>query len=306
MKFSYVAKVIFSAALSQSTLAFAPCGILRCDTNGRNISSIHLISKSTGRHAPVFSKSGTQLFAQSTDGSGEDGFFSNLAFQPGYAALYAIFFLVATYMTLNETSGASQTLIERFVADPQNPGFGSSIFETVWNELGFIGLPLACLVMPGAKGQKINPTPFLFGSMFAGYGSLGIFMSIRTPRPSIDKEDLGWFTKNVLENKIFNWALVAFFALTYVNSGAAQSLLFDFSGTIQEFKGMISGSALGTASSVDFMILCLTGASLVSEDLKRRGFDDDAKAKAIAASTLLIPGVGLSLYAALRPSLNEE
>ena len=46
---------------------------------------------------------------------------------------------------------------------------------------------------------------FLFASSLAGYGSLGLFISTRTPVPSVDKEDLGWFTKNVLENKIFNW-----------------------------------------------------------------------------------------------------
>ena len=73
---------------------------------------------------------------------------------------------------------------------------------------------------------------------------------------------------------------------------------------------MISGSALGTATTVDTTILTLVGASLVPADLERRGcFAEEGEkgiAYAIAASTILVPGVGLALYSALRPSLEED
>ena len=160
--------------------------------------------------------------------------------------------------------------------------------------------------MPGAKNQKLNPTPFLLGSAAAGFGSLGLFMMTRTPVPFVEKEDLGWFTKNVLENKIFSWVLFAALANTYLITGAGESLLMDAGAAFEGFKETISGSALGFVSTVDLTILCLTGASLVPEDLERRGVDDKGKAYAIAASTLLVPAVGLALYTALRPSLDEE
>uniref|UniRef100_A0A7R9ZAC0 Uncharacterized protein n=1 Tax=Pseudictyota dubia TaxID=2749911 RepID=A0A7R9ZAC0_9STRA len=252
--------------------------------------------------------SASPLLAQATDDNGDEGgFFSDLTINPGYAAFWLAFVSVATYMSATEPSGASQALIESFVADPLHPGFGSSLFESVWNCIGLVGLPLATVIMPGAKGQKLNPTPFLIGSSIAGYGSLGPFMMTRKPVPSVVnvEEDLGWFTKNVLENKIFNWALFVALANAYVISGAAESLLANPIGTFEEFGSMISGSALGTATTVDFTILCLVGASLVPEDLKRRGLDADYNGKvyAIAASTLLIPAAGLALYSALRPSL---
>jgi len=239
----------------------------------------------------------------------EEGLFSNITLNPFYTIAYLIFFSAATYMSTTETPGASQEIIENFIADPLHPNIGSSLFEVVFNTLGLIGLPLACLIMPGAKGQRCNPTPFLFGSAAAGYGSLGLFMMTRKPVTDVESEkDLGWFTRNVLENKVFNWALVVALANVYYITGAGESLLVDPSKTLQEFQEVIGASALGFVSTVDLTILCLTGASLVPEDLERRGVfrDEPAKAYAVAASTLLFPAVGLALYSALRPRLVFE
>lgn len=239
----------------------------------------------------------------------EEGLFSNITLNPFYTIAYLIFVSVATYMSTTETPGASQEIIEKFIADPLHPNIGSSLFEVVFNTLGLIGLPLACLIMPGAKGQRFNPTPFLFGSAAAGYGSLGLFVMMRKPVTAVESEkDLGWFTRNVLENKVFNWALVVALSNVYYITGAGESLLVDPTKTIQEFQEVIGASALGFVSTVDLTILCLTGASLVPEDLERRGVfrDEPAKAYAVAASTLLFPAVGLALYSALRPRLVFE
>jgi len=235
-----------------------------------------------------------------------DGFFSNITINPIYAIPYLLFIAVGTYMTNAEPTGASNELIQKFIADPLHPNLGSSLFETVFNCLGLVGFPLACLIMPGAKFQKFNPTPFLIGSAAAGYGSLGLMMTTRTPVPTVEIEDLGWFTKNVLENKIFNWLLFAALLNTYILSGSGLGLLTDAGTTLSDFQELISGSALGLVSTLDLTILCLTGASLVPEDLERRGVTDRTKANAIAASTLLLPVVGLALYSALRPSLEQD
>lgn len=228
------------------------------------------------------------------------------ALNPTYTIAYLIFLSVATYMTTTETPGASQAMIEKFIADPLHPNLGSSLFEVVFNTLGLVGLPLACLIMPGAKGQSLNPTPFLFGSAAAGYGSLGLFMMTKKPVTSVSNDDLGWFTRNVLENKLFNWALVLALANIYVVTGAGASLVQDAGQTFADLGEVLQGSALGLVSTVDLTILCLTGASLVPEDLERRGVKDSGKAYAIAASTLLFPAVGLALYSALRPNLVLE
>jgi len=295
------------------TLLFLTCNATAFTTNRAHVALTSPIgnAQTTSIRQPSFSRAKQQqsTLSLSSKSTEEEGFFTNLKINPLYASLWAVFLSVATYMSATEVSGASQTLIESFIADPLHPGFGSSLFETEWNAIGLVGLPLATLIMPGAKGQKLNPTPFLFASSLAGFGSLGIFMMTRKPVPSVDPDDLGWFTKNVLENKIFNVVLFLVLANAYLISGAAGAMLTDPAGTLAEFQNMIGGSALGTATTVDFSILCLTGASLIPEDLKRRGVDvesNSAKVYAIAASTLLLPAAGLALYSALRPKLAEE
>ena len=307
MKFPTIAAALMSASFtSYHVSAFAP------PHNNNIVSSPpQTISQHARLPTPIsqpFLHKSSSLSAQAT--GNDEGFFSNLTINPAYAAFYLTFVSIATYTTVTEAPGASQALIDGFTADPLHPGFGSSLFETLFNLFSFVSLPLATVIMPGAKGQKFNPTPFLFASAFAGYGSLGLFMMTRKPVPTVEnvEEDLGWFTKNVLENKVFSWVLFALLANAYVISGAAESLVTDPIFTIQEFRNCIDGTSLGTTTAVDFTILCLTGASLIPEDLKRRGFDEEesGKAYAIAASTLLFPAAGLALYSALRPSLTDE
>jgi hypothetical protein len=321
MRFTIVMNV-FVALLAPSmslSLAFtgAGCKPMFSNVSSRRTNSAasrpsHIIIDKEPSHFPITtllrqSRNSNESTTQTQEGGG--GLFSNLTFNPTYTIAYLVFFSVATYMTTTETPGASQEIIEKFIASPLHPNIGSSLFAVVFNTLGLIGLPLACLIMPGSKGQRFNPTPFLFGSAAAGYGSLGLFMMTRKPVASVSsREDLGWFTRNVLENKVFNWALVVALANIYWITGAGESLLVDAGGTFDEFRQLIDGSALGFVSTVDLMILCLTGASLIPEDLERRGVfkDEPVKAYAVAASTLLLPAVGLALYSALRPSLLFE
>ena len=299
MKISILLSVL---ALSATSEAFAPSASFK----SRGKVSSHIQT----HHVPsfdVYRSKNIQHFTALSVKTGDEESEGILAgINPVYAIPYAIFLTCATYFSLNEPAGASQAIIEKFVENPLQPNLGSSLFEVVFNSLGLVGVPMACLIMPGAKDQKLNPVPFLFGSAAAGYGSLGIFMMTRKPREEVDMEDLGWFTKNVLENKIFNWIVVLALANVYNITGAGADLISDAGATFAAFKDFIGQSALGFVSTVDLTILCLTGASLVPEDLKRRGVDDQAKAATIAASTLLVPVVGLATYAALRPSLEEE
>ena len=122
----------------------------------------------------------------------------------------------------------------------------------------------------------------------------------------VTNADLGWVTKNVLENKIFNWAVVLLALNTFYVTGLFSGMLSDAAAEIQGYADLFSSAAICSASSVDLVILTLTMASMIPDDLKRRGVEDSGKAKAIAASTLLLPVVGSTIYCALRPSLPEE
>lgn len=235
----------------------------------------------------------------------EGGFLSNLEINAPYALAYLFFIGLATYMNSVEPEGASKILLEKFIADPLNPGV-NELFTTEFNLLGLIGIPMACLVMPGAKGQSLPAPPFLFGSSLAGYGSLGLYMSTRKSPDLNDNESFGFVTKNILENKIFNWIVVAMATSTFFVTGAIPALLSDPQTLASEYVSTVTSSALGFVSTVDLTILCLTAASLIPEDLERRGVTDGAKANIIAASTLLLPVLGPAVYCALRPSLPEE
>lgn len=112
----------------------------------------------------------TALCAASADD--EDGFFGGIQINFPYAIAYIGFLAFAFYMTTLEAPGASQAVLEKFLADPVNPGV-NELFASVFNLLGLAAIPIACLSMPGAKGQKPPLVPFLLGGVFAGYGSIG-------------------------------------------------------------------------------------------------------------------------------------
>jgi hypothetical protein len=117
--------------------------------------------------SPKFYKN--TLKASSSD---DEGFFSGLEINLPYALAYVGFLGFAYFMTTVEAPGASQLVLDKFLADPVNPGV-NELFASVFNLLGLVAIPLACLVMPGAKGQKLPAAPFLLGGAFAGYGSVG-------------------------------------------------------------------------------------------------------------------------------------
>jgi len=124
------------------------------------------------------------------------------------------------------------------------------------------------------------------------------------------KSDLGFFTRNLLENKIFNWFVVATITSTFFVTGTVDAFLSNPQELISGYKDVLASSALGFVSTVDLFILSCTAASLIPRDLKNRMYSNDlvdyeeSKGVAIALSTLLLPVVGVALYCALRPKFS--
>ena len=247
----------------------------------------------------------TSLRATDEDTGNDGGIFAGIEINPLYAAPYAFFLLFGFYMTSHEAADASQIVLEKFIADPLHPGV-NELFATVFNLIGLVGIPLACIIMPSAKGQRFSAPPFLIASAAVGYGAVGPYMMTRKPVTSVDANELGWVTKNVLENKIFNWFMVIVAMSSLFTTGLLSALVEDFGATVSGYADIFSSTAIAGVSSVDFAILCATAASLIPEDLERRGFTDKSKANAIAASTLLLPMIGATIYCALRPPLPEK
>eukprot|EP00579_Thalassiosira_antarctica_P032591 CAMPEP_0202001066 /NCGR_PEP_ID=MMETSP0905-20130828/7267_1 /ASSEMBLY_ACC=CAM_ASM_000554 /TAXON_ID=420261 /ORGANISM="Thalassiosira antarctica, Strain CCMP982" /LENGTH=315 /DNA_ID=CAMNT_0048557689 /DNA_START=72 /DNA_END=1019 /DNA_ORIENTATION=- len=243
-----------------------------------------------------------------SDGNNSDapGFFSGIKISPPYALAYILFLGYAYVRQSSEPDGASMEIIQQYIADPLNPGF-NELFITIFNLLGLYVVPMACLLMPGAKDQKLPATPFVLGSMFGGYGALGIYASTRTPNASpVSKADLGWFTANILENKLFNYFIALVFSSAYITSGALGAFISDPLQLIKGYGDLFSETAIVSVSSLDFAILTIAAASFIPEDLSRRGYEGKVAPELVALCTALLPGVGVALYCALRPSLDEE
>jgi hypothetical protein len=313
-----IAATAFVVALLSTAAAFAPNAKLNKSTPRNSQFSkdtrvafavpVHpRVAIDSLNREPKFTKK-TILKASSADDDDNDGgFLKNLEINPIFAATYIGFFVLAYVQSTGEAAGASQVVLEKFFADPINPGV-NELFVSVFNLLGIVAFPLAMLLMPGAnsKDQTLPAVPFLVGGMFAGFGSVGMYMSTRKPVTEVSQADLGWVTKNVLENKIFNWVVVALTLSVFYSTGFISAFLQDPAGQIQGYMDLFSQTAICSVSTIDLAILTLTAASLIPEDLKRRGMDDSGKAYAIAASTVLLPVVGSTIYCALRPSLPEE
>ena len=248
------------------------------------------------------------LSMASVDEVGEDE--KQFQINPFFATLWLGFLSFGVVQTVGEGVGAgtvSGDILEKFLANPTNPGV-NEIFFVVFNLLGLAPLVAASLIMPTAKFQKLPATPFLIASAAMGYGALGPFMSTWVPveGKEVTKSDLGWFTANVLENKLFSAAVTILGASTFLSGGLIGALATDAQGTIDGFFDLTSHAAIALVSSCDLTIITITLACLINEDLKLRGEQDTQKAIAISASSMLLPIIGAALYCASRPSLPEN
>jgi len=241
--------------------------------------------------------------------SEQTSFLTDLQINPPFAIAW-VFFLSFAFLFApgNGFDGPeSKAVLESFFANPLHPENVPELFVLIFSLFTFIPISLACLIMPGARGQSLPATPFLMGASVIGYFPLGIYMSTRKAITSgIYKSDMGWFPSNFLENKLFNWAVFTLSLSSIISTGAASSLINDFSSSLQGLQELISTTAIASVSTLDLSIMTLCAASMIPEDLKRRGIQDEQKANLIALSTLLLPVVGSCAYCAWRPELPDE
>ena len=315
MMMKHILKSVSLVALITSCAGFSAAPLSTRLKHSMNVDRVPLTTSKTAFPAHTNRATTTAVYATNidTEEESEGGILADITINPPYLPInppyllaYVAFIGFAFFKTMTEEANASNEILQQFLADPLNPGV-NEIFVTIFNLLGLYFVPMACILMPGAKNQKFPAAPFLLGSMLGGYGLLGPYAMTRTPDATVKtKADLGWITANILENKIFNWFILLAFTSAYITSGGVSTLISDASGTIDGFGKLFSDTAIASASSVDFLILTLSAASWIPEDLNRRNYKGDVAPALIAASTVLLPGVGAALYCALRPSLDEE
>jgi hypothetical protein len=236
------------------------------------------------------------------------------AFNPLYATLWAAFLGFGFFLSPGTMLDPNDTsLIRSFLDDPTNSQRDvNPLFFIVFNALGIMPLVMAQLTVPQGRRKGLWAAPFLLGSMAAGYGALGLYLSFRAP-PADAKTgtEISWITRNLLENKIFNWITVALCGSVLLTSGILSNCsVANLDSMSSDYLQLASGSKLVSVSSVDLLILTISAATLIPRDYCLRSRDvikeDDAKINLLAASTVFLPVVGAALYCALRPPLPEE
>jgi hypothetical protein len=250
---------------------------------------------------------------------------SFLSFNPLYGTLwltfltYGIFFSPGSEML----SPTDAKLIENFITDPtNNNGVINPIFFVMFNALGIMPIVMAQLVLPQGNPQKgIWAAPFILGSFAAGYGALGLYLTLRPPPvQSKSKSQLSWITATVLENKVFNWMNVAACGLLILSSwgilsnvataGGSAGDSWNLNASWDNYLQLASTSKLVSVSSVDLIILTVSAATVIPRDytLRTTSEAESSKEKGImvAYATLVLPVVGAALYCALRPPLPDS
>lgn len=206
-------------------------------------------------------------------------------------------------------SASDNALINILIEQPSpRPDNVNEIWFAVWNFFVIVPATVGALAAPTSRlGQRLPATPFLWGASFFGFFSLGPYFATRTDRSSdvVTKEDLGWATRNILENRLFGVALAAI-ALSIPFSSDIVVPDFNWGQKIAEYQALFASSRFVAVASIDIILMSIVNSVLITEDCKLRGWDD--KAIPFGVGSLLLPGIGPALYLAARPSLpsNEE
>ena len=128
-------------------------------------------------------------------------------------------------------------------------------------------------------------------------------MATREPSDSaVSKSDCGFFTRNVLESKVFA-ALLTLLALSIpvTTHLAADIASGQFSLILSGFEELFASSRFVSVATADITILSALAAALVPEDMKRRNMEPNSAYTALAA----VPVIGPCLYLLLRDPLKE-
>lgn len=198
-------------------------------------------------------------------------------------------------------SDADSALVTKLISQPTpRPEDVNEIYFAIWNCFAIVPAVLAALTAPSGRGQRLPAAPFLWGSAFFGYFALGPYFATRTIRTDpIPKEDLGWVSQTIFENRVFG-ILLSVIAISIPFSADLFVSGFDFPKAVADLSNLFLSSRFVAVSMIDIILMSILSSILVAEDCKRRGWED--KSLVLLLGTLLFPVIGPSLYLAIRPS----
>ena len=162
----------------------------------------------------------------------------------------------------------------------------------LFNLMGVFPLVYACMLASDGRGQKVPAWLFSAISFFLGAFALLPYFALREPNPTfVGKQS--WVTK-ILDSRFTGIAISAI-AIYFLVYGFTNGNWADF---IQQWQT----DRFIHVMSLDFCMLSLLFPWLLSDDMERRGMDDDRFFTFIS----LIPLIGALLYLCLRSPLIEN
>lgn len=280
-----------------------------------------------------FSTFSTALTASSNASDAEES--PSWRIDPFFASLWAVLLGFAVLAPGEIGSPQDNALIEAYIANPTDPVGFNPLFLALFNLLGFIPIIGASIAVPQGSRKGLPSAPFFGLSAAAGYFAagklikshwnvfiytsfltlashytcIGIYLTFRAPpRKQVKVSELSWITRNVIENKVFNWLLVGAVISIFFVTGVAPALLQgEFDQLWQSYLDLASNSKFASVSSADAVLYNVALARLVGTDYQLRNPDaTDKSANMVGLATLLLPFVGQALYLALRPKLPED
>lgn len=240
--------------------------------------------------------SGTQLYATEMEERDAPALQANWVHAVTWLALVAFTFSPVAPGSLG--SDQDNAMLQAIINDPLHPEGINSVFYVVFNLFGPMPVILASLLLPQQSPGKLSAGPFLIAASGIGYFAMGIYMTLRSVPDSLQSS--GWFSKNVAENKLISWALVAFCLYVYIP--LPEALATDISG----FVDLLSSSRFASIASLDLTILYAVTTKAIADDYRLRVKDDASEATKMAFGTAIVPYLGAALYCALRPSLSDS
>jgi hypothetical protein len=194
-------------------------------------------------------------------------------------------------------SDQDNAMLQAIIADPLNPGL-NSVFFVLFNLFLPMPIILATLLLPQqTPGAKIPAGPFLIASSAIGYFAMGPYLALRSPPTSV--QAIGWFTRNLAENKVISWLMVALCLAIYTPLPGALST--DSTG----FVDLLTSSRFAVISTIDLSILYIATTKAIYDDYRLRVDDDTNAATKVALATAVVPYLGAAIYCVLRPSLEK-
>ena len=200
-----------------------------------------------------------------------------------------ILFVVYSFVFAPPDRPDTLTLIQKLIAGEWQ---GTNAYiVSLFNLMGVFPCIYACLIASDGRGQKVPAWIFSGLSFLVGAFALLPYFALREPNPTFSGKK-NWNLK-LLESRITG-ILITAIALYFLVYGIAN-------GNWEDFVQQWQTSRFIHVMSLDFCMLSLMFPWLLSDDMERRGMEDDRFFTTVA----IIPLVGALIYLCLRSPLVE-